>query len=54
MFRRLVAMLAYMREHRARFEAFNVTTAEEMLSQGDGTCVLPPFWYNGGNFDLCT
>ena len=30
-------MLSYMREHREGFEAFNVTTAEAMLEQGDGS-----------------
>ena len=34
---RLVAMLAYMREHRSAFEAFEVTAAEDMLSQGDSS-----------------
>ena len=31
----MVAMLAYLREHRPAFEAFNVSAAEDMLSQGD-------------------
>lgn len=32
---RMVAMLAYLRKHRSAFEAFNVSAAEDMLSQGD-------------------
>ena len=34
---RLVAMLSYLREHRSAFEAFSVTAAEDMLSQGDSS-----------------
>ena len=30
-------MLSYLRDHRSAFEEFNVTAAEEMLSQGDSS-----------------
>jgi hypothetical protein len=34
---RLVAMLAYLRDHRSAFEAFDVSAAEDALSQGDSS-----------------